>query len=43
MDQATFVTLSYAISSLVISGLALWIFLSARNAKAKVDQLEKQR
>jgi heme exporter protein CcmD len=43
MDQTYFVTASYAVSGLVIGALALWIFISARNAKAKVDQLEKQK
>ena len=43
MDQAYFVTVSYAVSALVIGMLALWIILSARSAKAKVDQLEKQK
>jgi heme exporter protein CcmD len=43
MNQAYFVTASYAASGLVIGALALWIIISARSAKAKVEQLEKQK
>ena len=43
MDQTFFVTASYAVSGLVIGALALWVILSARSAKAKVEQLEKQK
>ena len=41
MDQAYFVTASYAVSGLGIGALALWIFVSARNARLKVEHLEK--
>ena len=41
MDQAYFVTASYVVSGLVIGALALWIFISARNARIKVEHLEK--
>jgi hypothetical protein len=41
MDQSTFVTASYALSGLVIGALALWIVISARNARLKVEHLEK--
>jgi heme exporter protein CcmD len=41
MDQATFVTASYALSGVVITALAVWIYISARNARLKVEQLEK--
>jgi heme exporter protein CcmD len=43
MDQAFFVTASFAVSGLIIGLLALWIFWSSRNAKAKVEQLEKSK
>ena len=41
MDQSYFVTASYLLSSLVIGGLALWIFIAAKTARTKVDRLEK--
>jgi Heme exporter protein D (CcmD) len=41
MDQAYFVTASYAVSGFVICGLALWIFMSEKSARAKVEHLEK--
>ena len=41
MDQTFFVSASYAVSGFVIGLLAVRIFFSARSAKAKVDQLEK--
>jgi heme exporter protein CcmD len=41
MGQATFVTASYALSGLAIGALALWIYISARNARLKVEHLEK--
>lgn len=40
MDQAYFVTASYMLSGLVIAALALWIFISARSARLKVERLE---
>jgi heme exporter protein CcmD len=43
MDQAYFVTASYAVSGLMIGGLALWIFISAKNARQKVEHLEKNK
>jgi heme exporter protein CcmD len=43
MDQTFFVTASYVVSGLVIGGLAAWIIVSARSAKAKVDALEQQK
>jgi hypothetical protein len=41
MEQAYFVTASYVLSGLVTTALALWIFISARNARLKVEHLEK--
>ena len=41
MDQVYFVTASYAVAVLVLGALALWIFMSARNARLKVKRLEK--
>lgn len=40
MDQAYFVTASETPSGLVIAALALWIFISARSARLKVERLE---
>jgi hypothetical protein len=41
MDQSLFVNASYAVSGFVIGLLAFRIFMSARSAKAKVEQLEE--
>jgi heme exporter protein CcmD len=41
MDQAYFVWMSYAVSAIVICGLAVWIFFSAARARAAVEKLEK--
>ena len=42
MDHAFFVTASYVISALAIFGLAAYILLSSRAAKARLDAFERQ-
>jgi heme exporter protein CcmD len=41
MEHAVFVTASYAVSAAALVLLALWITLSARRARARVEALEK--
>lgn len=40
-DHAQIVTLSYAVSAIVLACLVLYIFLNGRHQKAKLIELEK--
>ncbi|MGL4404247.1 MAG: heme exporter protein CcmD [Notoacmeibacter sp.] len=43
MDQAFFVTASYAVSAIAILALTLWLFFAAKTARANVERLEKSK
>lgn len=41
MDHVFFVTASYAVSVVALALLALWVVVSARRARARVEALEE--